>query len=234
MSTWRNYIAHGVRDKHWGRVHPVEACRCVSRVCDQHSLSGGHFHGVFLEVEFHCFLGKLKCHWVSWSSHKECERSIVDIVSDWCVKVLWLLRAEDNIEASFLTWGNTLRKWVTLLELRVLIKAYTNVDVLAKIIADVKASGGWTLNEDIFVVDLLRSSCNLLELFTSEVNLTVFSFLLCGRLSLEFLLNNSSRDLVLASTNADEVGVAWLVFANGLFNIERIDVFDNIKLWLHV
>jgi hypothetical protein len=56
--------------------------------------------------------------------------------------VLWLLRAEDNIESSFLTWGNTLRKWVTLLELRVLIKADTNVDVLAKIIADVKASGG--------------------------------------------------------------------------------------------
>jgi hypothetical protein len=72
--------------------------------------------------------------------------------------VLGLLRAEDDIKASFLTWGNALRKRVTLLELRVLVKADSHINVLAEIVANVEASSGRTLYEDILVVDLLRSS----------------------------------------------------------------------------
>ena len=52
--------------------------------------------------------GELEANGVSLCLHQESKWSIIDVICDWYVKRLDLLGAEDDVETSFLTWGNHL------------------------------------------------------------------------------------------------------------------------------
>jgi len=104
--------------------------------------------------------------------------------------------------------------------------------VLTKVIGDVKRFGRLTLHEHILEVDLLGASNNFLKLLAAKLDMAVAKLVLSCWLSLELFLDNTVVSLLLASTHAIKIASCWLILANGLLYIERINLLNEFKGWL--
>ena len=125
------------------------------------------------------------------SCDEEIEWSVVDIISDWSTESCGCLTAEDDIETCFLTRWDDLRERATLCKLLILINKETNIDVLSEIVGHDETLGRRGFDENSLKIDLLRTSVDLLELFSSELNTAISNFGLRLRLSLPLSFDDS-------------------------------------------
>ena len=161
--------------------------------------------------------------------HKEGKGPIVDVVRDGHVERLDLLRAEDDVETSLLARGDHLAQRCAVEELGVLVHHDAHVDVLTKVVRDVKRLGRHTLNEDVFEVDLLWASNDFLQLFSCQVNLAVAKLVLGGWFRLKLFLDDTVVGLLLTGSHPVKVGGGWLVLTNGLLDVQGIDLLNEFK-----
>jgi hypothetical protein len=95
-------------------------------------------------------------------SDKEIEGSVVDVVGDRCAELFHGLTAEDDVKSGFLSCGNYLADWGAHTEFRVDIHHESYVNVLSEIICDDEGFGRLALDKNVFEIDPLRSSSDLL------------------------------------------------------------------------
>ena len=117
-----------------------------------------------------------------------------------------------------------------MLQFWVLVEHNADVDVLTQVVRDIEALGGRRLHEHLFVVDALRARCDLLQLFTSQFNITVLDLLLGHRLRFKLLLDNSVDYLVLSRSNSGQAGIRRLILSDRLFYVEVVHVLNQIEL----
>lgn len=232
--TGRDHIHKCLWHVDLANILPGEASWSISLVSDFKRLLHGHLSviAIIAEGEAENFAGELKTHGVCLRLHKESEGPIVDVVCDGDVEGLDLLRAEHNVEASLLSGWDHLTQRGTVAQLWVLVDHESDVDALAKIVRDVKRLGRLTLDEDVFEVDLLGSSDDLLQLLSCQFDLAVTELVLRRWLRLKLLLHDTVVRLLLASPHTIEVRSSGFVLSNRFLHVERVNLLDEFKLWL--
>ena len=128
-----------------------------------------------------------------------------------------------------MAWGDNLTQRRTVAKFGVLVYHKAHVDVLTKVIRNVKRFGRFTFYENVLEIDLLRPSDYLLQLLSSKLDLTVAKFILSSWLSFELLFNDSVVSLLLTGAHTVKICRSWFVFADRFLNIKRVNVLNEFK-----
>lgn len=139
------------------------------------------------------------------SKNEEVKWSIINVVSDWSTESGGSLAAEYDVEACFLTRWDNLRKWATLLELGILINKKTNIDVLSEVIGYDETLCGGGFDEHSLEVDLLRTSIDLLKLFSGKLDTAVSYLCLSLRFGFPLSLNDSILICISSLSHASKI-----------------------------
>lgn len=191
-----------------------------------------HLHALIVvgEGKFELLVRKFQTYRICLGLYKETEGSVVDVVCDWYIELVDLVRAEYDVKSGFLPWRNHLAQRCRVSQFWILVDHQSHVDILPQIIRNVERFDGSRLHEHVPKVYLLGPSRDLLKLLAAQFLLAIANFGLRSRLSLKFLLDNAIVDLGLASAHAVQVLRCGLILANRLLNVELIHFVLEVEL----
>lgn len=203
-------------------------------IADNELLSNAHVHIFVGKFKSENFLGDIENNWVSLSKNEEVEWSIINVICDWSTESGGSLAAEYDVETCFLTRWNNLREGTALLELGILINKKSDIDVLSEVVGYDETLGGGGFDEHSLKIDLLRTSINLLELFSSKLDTAVSHLSLGLRFGFPLSLDDSILICISSLSHASKICVRWFVTIDWLFDVEEIDLVRNEELWIKI